>query len=151
MSFTKKIRKKIIVISSVWETIISCLILIAIALFTVNIVIDIARIIPSFFTTDDSFFVGEFLSRSLELIIAIEFLKVVANNTPGSTIELLIFAIARSIIVSHGVPLQELLFGVLSIAVLFGIRKWTPKYDRKVISLKKKPELGNVVKKEVCS
>lgn len=137
---TKKVRKKIIVISEVWEAVISFLILIAIAIFSVNIVIDIAKIIPSFFTTDDSFFVGQFLGRSLELIIAIEFVKTIVNNTPGTIIELLIFAIARTIIVSHGAPLYELLFGVLAIAVLFGVRKWVHKSDNKVVESEPEPD-----------
>ncbi len=128
-----KMRRKIINLSGGLEVYISILIIIAIAVFSVNIVFDILKIFQAFFTEEDPFFMQTFLSRSLELVIALELVKMIANNTPGSTIEVLIFAIARSIITSHGTPMSDLLFGIVAIAVLFGIRKWAHKMDRNLL------------------
>ncbi len=131
----EKLRKKIIKFSGLLEVYISILIIIAVSVFSINIVIDIVKIIPALFTDENSFFVEQFLGRSLELVIAIEFVKMIAHNTPGSTIEVLIFTIARSIIATHGNSLYQLLFGILAIAVLFGIRKWAHKYDRSPVNV----------------
>lgn len=151
-----KFRKKIIAACGALEAYISVLIIIAIAVFSINIVIDIINIVPKFFTTDDAFFVQQFLGRSLELVIAIEFVKMIANNTPGSTIEVLIFAIARSIIIGHSTPLHELFFGIAAIAILFAIRKWAHKYDRNIVSSDKKgkklqPQGGDTVQGKVIN
>lgn len=77
---------------------------------------------PLIFTEGAS--IHHFLEGSLTLAIAIEFLKLLCMHTPGTLIEVLLFAIARHMIVEHLTPLQNLLI-VISIAVLFLIRKYS--------------------------
>ncbi|MDO5132578.1 MAG: hypothetical protein Q4D81_06315 [Eubacteriales bacterium] len=67
--------------------------------------------------------IHHFLEESLMLAIAIEFVKMLSMHTPGTLIEVLLFAIARHMIVESLTPLQTLLL-VCSIVVLFAARKY---------------------------
>lgn len=58
-----------------------------------------------------------------ELVIGIEFVKMLAKHTPGSAIEVLLYTIARTLIIDHSSMLASLL-GVVSIAILFAVRKY---------------------------
>lgn len=69
-----------------------------------------------------TFAFNEFLSEALNIIIAIEFIRMLCRHTPDTIVEVLMFTAARQLIVLHPVG-SELLFGVLSIAVLFIVRK----------------------------
>lgn len=60
----------------------------------------------------------DFLGYAMALIIAIEFIKMLLRHTPGSIIEVLLFAMARKLIITKENNLG-LLFGIISIAVLF--------------------------------
>lgn len=64
-----------------------------------------------------------FLTHALNLVIGIEFVKMLTKHTPAAVLEVLIFTIARQLIVAHGDGVQTLL-GVLAIAVLFATRKF---------------------------
>ena len=65
----------------------------------------------------------EFLENTLTLVIGIEFIKMLIKHTPGSVIEVLLFAIARHAILTGGTALENLLT-ILAIAVIFAIRKF---------------------------
>lgn len=64
-----------------------------------------------------------FLEALFELVIGVEALKLLCKHTPGSALEILLFTIAREMIVNHTTPEQNLLV-VLSIAVIFAIRRF---------------------------
>ena len=66
---------------------------------------------------------ADFLSVVFELVIGIEFVKMLAKHTPGSAIEVLLYTIARTLIIDHSSMAGSLL-GVISIAVLFAVRKY---------------------------
>ncbi len=63
------------------------------------------------------------LGHAFNLIIGVEFIKMLAKHTPGSAIEVLLFAIARQMVVEHTTPLENLI-GIISIALIFIIRKF---------------------------
>lgn len=65
----------------------------------------------------------EFLSAALALVIGLEFVKMLCEHTPETVIEVLMFATARQMIVEHLSPFESLI-GVLTIAILFAIRKF---------------------------
>ena len=65
----------------------------------------------------------EFLENTLTLVIGIEFIKMLIKHTPGSVVEVLLFAIARHAILAGGTALENLLT-ICSIAVIFVIRKF---------------------------
>lgn len=64
-----------------------------------------------------------FLGASFNVIIGLEFLKMIIKQTPGSVVEVLLFAISRQLVVEHTTALENLL-GVLAIAVLFLIFRY---------------------------
>lgn len=64
-----------------------------------------------------------YLEALFVLVIGVEALKLLCKHTPGSALEILLFTIAREMIVSHTTPEQNLLV-VLSIAIIFAIRKF---------------------------
>lgn len=65
----------------------------------------------------------DLLSRILELIIGLEFIKMLTRHTPESVVEVLLFATARQLIISHSNSL-EILIGILSVLSIFIIRKF---------------------------
>lgn len=71
----------------------------------------------------DSFSVGDFLSSALLLVMGLEFVKMLALHTAASVIDVLLFTIARQMIVTHGSSLDTLL-GVGAVAGIFAIRKF---------------------------
>ena len=70
-----------------------------------------------------------FISAIINLVICIEFVKMLCKHTPDTLVEVMMFAIARQMIVEHTSPQQNLLV-VLAIAILFTIKKFLfGKYD----------------------
>ena len=87
---------------------------------------------PLIFTEHAS--IHHFLEGGLTLAIAIEFVKMLCMHTPGTLIEVLLFAIARHMIVESLTPLQSLTI-VLAIVVLFAARKFLlTSHDQKGMS-----------------
>lgn len=64
-----------------------------------------------------------FLSSAFTLVIGIEFVRMLIKHTPGAVVEVLLFAIARQLIVEHAGTWQTLV-GVVSIAGVFAVRKF---------------------------
>ena len=66
---------------------------------------------------------NDFLKMTFNIIIGIELLKMLCSHDLDSVVEVLLFAVARSIIIEH-MPILETLIGIIAIAVLFLIRKF---------------------------
>lgn len=71
----------------------------------------------------DADMLNAFIYRTFEIIIAIEFVKLIFAHTIDATIEVIIMAIVRQIIVEHTTFLETFVL-VLAIGVLFGVRKY---------------------------
>lgn len=69
----------------------------------------------------DSFL--SFLTYMFNIVIGIELLKMFCRHDLDSVVEVLLFAVARQVIIDHTSMMDNLL-GVLAIAVLFSIRKF---------------------------
>lgn len=65
----------------------------------------------------------EYLETLFVLVIGTEALKMLCKHTPGSALEVLLFTIAREMVVKETSPLENLIV-VISIAVIFAIRKF---------------------------
>ena len=65
----------------------------------------------------------DLLTSCFNLIIGVEMIRMLYLHTPTTIFEVLVFAISRQIIIDHSVAFNTLL-GVLSIALLFAIRKF---------------------------
>ena len=64
-----------------------------------------------------------YLQNILTLVVGLEFVRMLINLTPANTLEVLIVAIARQVIVAHNDALSNLVC-VLCIGGLFAIRKF---------------------------
>ena len=83
--------------------------------------------IPDYVTTID-----QFLHTILTLVVGLEFVRMLIDLTPANTLEVLIVAISRQVILSHNDPLGNIAC-VLCIAGLFATRRFLiPKKEMKV-------------------
>lgn len=83
--------------------------------------------VENYFTTMD-----QFLHMILTLVVGLEFVRMLIDLTPANTLEVLIVAISRQVILSHNDPLGNIAC-VLCIAGLFAIRRYLiPKRAMKV-------------------
>ncbi len=76
------------------------------------------------FTTDGYFqSAGNYLNNILTIVVGLEFVRMLINLTPANTLEVLIVAIARQVIVDHSSSVSNIIC-VLCIGGLFAIRKF---------------------------
>ena len=64
-----------------------------------------------------------YLHNILTIVVGLEFVRMLINLTPANTLEVLIVAIARQVIVDHSSPVNNIVC-VLCIGGLFAIRKF---------------------------
>lgn len=107
-------------ISRYAEIALSIVILLVIALAGFRLIMEVAD--TSVMSMDTEFF-STFLSQALSLVVGVEFVKMLCQHSAQTVVEVLMFATARQMVVEHLGP-NETLLGVISIAILFGIRKY---------------------------
>ena len=75
--------------------------------------------------TDSAYFVSldTFLHSILTIVVGLEFVRMLVDLTPANTLEVLIVAISRQVILSHDDPLSNVA-AVACIAGLFAIRRF---------------------------
>lgn len=85
------------------------------------------------FTEADYFStLDNFLQNILTIVVGLEFVRMLVDLTPANTLEVLIVAISRHVILSHDDPASNIA-SVLCIAGLFAIRRFLiPKQEMKV-------------------
>ena len=78
--------------------------------------------IYSIFATEGYFTdINHFLHNILTIVVGLEFVRMLIDMTPGNTLEVLIMATARHIIMNHN-DKWTLLIGIICIAGLFATR-----------------------------
>ena len=114
------LRSNVALAASGVEIFISIIVLIAICIVGVRVVLEVFTLarVGDFYTGFNNF-----LAHAFNLIIGVEFIKMLAKHTPGSAIEVLLFAIARQMVVEHTSPFENLI-GIVTIALIFAIRKF---------------------------
>lgn len=112
--------------SQILEISVGFLAIIPIILSIISLAVSIPTII--FFESGELLI---FLQHTIEIIIGIEFIKLIFVHTLDSTIEVIIMAIVRQIIVEHASSTDTLAL-VLAICLLFIVRKYlfVSKLDR---------------------
>ena len=65
----------------------------------------------------------EFLHAVLNIVVGLEFVRMLIDMTPANTLEVLIMATARYVIMNHDSP-TALLIGIVCIAILFAVRRY---------------------------
>ena len=86
-------------------------------------IVPLVELMPVLLTDADSLEIRTFLERALDIVIGIEFIKMLAKHSPGSSLEVLLYAIARHMVVGHESALENLL-SVGAIALIFIVRKF---------------------------
>ena len=113
------LRNRIIQASSLLEVLLSGLVLIGLLLSVVPLI----RWMPGLLFDGNEAEIRIFLERSLDIVIGIEFIKMLAKHSPGSSLEVLQYAIARHLVVGHDSAVENLL-SVGAIALIFIVRKF---------------------------
>ena len=116
----KFFNNKILQIADILEIIIGILLAISISILLIFLVSDL-KLIAMHKNDIESFNI--FLASAFNLVIGIEFIKMLCKHTPATVIEVLLFAISRQLIVEHTSTLENLV-GIISIAILFAVRKY---------------------------
>ena len=113
------LRNKIIEASTLLEILLSGLVLIGLLLSIVPLI----KWMPGLLLDGNDAEIRTFLERSLDIVIGIEFIKMLAKHSPGSSLEVLLYAIARHLVVGHDSAFENLL-SVGAIALIFVVRKF---------------------------
>ncbi len=106
--------------ADMFETVIGILLAVSIGISVIYLIGDIRLIVTS---NSDLENFNQYLGVAFNLVIGIEFIKMLCKHTPETVIEVLLFAIARKLIVEHTSTLENLI-GIISIGVLFATRKY---------------------------
>lgn len=124
-----ELRNKIISAATLLEILLSGLVLIGLLLSMVPLL----QWMPGLLFDGNDVEVSIFLQRALDIVIGIEFIKMLAKHSPGSVLEVLLYAIARHMIVGHEDAVQNLV-SVGAIALIFVIRKYffVPSFGHKM-------------------
>lgn len=116
---TQLLRDQVSAAASLLEVLLSILVLAGLLVST----IPIAQEMLSLWFSDNTDAFQTFLGHAFNLVIGIEFIKMLAKHSPGSALEVLLYAIARHMILGHGTAAENLI-SVASIGIIFLIRKF---------------------------
>ena len=110
----------------IFESILAMVVLIAVFLGTIDVLRMIwTAYIVEYHTPVAYSQLNDILAQILLLVIAIEFVVMLSLHIPGTIIEVLLYAIARKmLLLQKSGGMLEVLLGVIAIAGLFTIRKY---------------------------
>ena len=74
------------------------------------------------YLTLGQFSLNEFFSNTMNIIVGLEFVKMLILHTSRAVTDVLLFAIARQLVVTHSSSMDTLL-GVAAVALIFVIKK----------------------------
>lgn len=113
-------------VAYIFESILAMVVLIAVFLGTIDVLRMIwTAYIVEYHTPVAYSQLNDILAQILLLVIAIEFVVMLSLHIPGTIIEVLLYAIARKMLLLPKVGgMLEVLLGVIAIAGLFTIRKY---------------------------
>ena len=108
-------------------------------------IVPLVQWMPGLIVDGNEVEVYEFLTRALDIVIGIEFIKMLAKHSPGSVLEVLLYAIARHMIVGHEDAVQNLV-SVAAIALIFIIRRFffVPSFGQKLPGGRIAPDLAHL-------
>ena len=75
------------------------------------------------YLTLGQFSLNEFFANTMNIIVCLEFVKMLILHTPQAVTDVLLFAIARQLVVTHSSSMDTLL-GVAAVALIFVIKKF---------------------------
>ncbi len=116
----KKVNKVLMNVIHILERIIAVILMIVVAVAAVYLTIDIITGLREGF---DEKLIKTVLEDSFNIIIVLEFIRVLVKHSMGMVVEVLIFALARRLIVTEQAAI-EVALTVVVIAVLLACRKF---------------------------
>ncbi|MGX8833274.1 transporter [Amedibacillus sp. YH-ame6] len=117
----KGINEKLVRVTKGLELAIAVLLIVAITVSAIYVVFYAGNALK-----EGSFQLESFMKTVLTLVVGIEFAKMLILHTPESVLEVLLYAVARQIVIYHDSALENLV-GVLAVGVIFVIRKYLSK------------------------
>lgn len=117
----RRFQKGVYKLSGWVEIFISIVLVIAIVIFSIGLVKNLYDIVTT--GHDRMGYFSEFLGNAFQIVIGVEFIKMLCKHTPSTVVEVLMFAMARQMVVEHTTPVDNLLC-VLGITILFIIRRF---------------------------
>lgn len=133
----KKNDKRLLKISKRFETALSIILLILVLLGMMDLIRSVYQAyIVDFANPVEYTQLNGFLAEALLLVIGVELVVMLSLHIPGVLLEVLLYAIARKLILlpkSSG--MGDLLLGILAIGVIFTIRKYLMSSQEREISL----------------
>lgn len=126
----KKIQETIFEICYILEAAIAVVVGIAVIILCIKLFKDMfADVI---YNQEDNVLVNV-LDSAMTLAIGVEFIKMLCKHTPETVVEVLLFAIAKQLVVFHTTPLENML-NVAAIAGLFAVRKFLLRAEDKPLN-----------------
>ena len=116
----RKIQNRIFEVCYFLESVIAVIVGIAVVILCIKLFKDM--IFDAVYSTGEEVLV-DVLDSAMTLAIGVEFIKMLGKHTPQTVVEVLLFAIAKQLVVFHTTPLENLM-NVAAIAGLFAIRKF---------------------------
>lgn len=135
------LRNQVAAASSILEVVLAILVLIGLLISTVPIAQEMFNLVST--RSTEAF--QTFLGHAFNLVIGIEFIKMLAKHSPGSVLEVLLYAIARHMIVGHEDAVQNLV-SVAAIALIFIIRRFffVPSFGQKLPGGQLAPDVAHL-------
>lgn len=142
-----ELRNKIISTATLLEILLSGLVLIGLLLSMVPLL----QWMPGLLFDGNDAEVSIFLQRALDIVIGIEFIKMLAKHSPGSALEVLLYAIARHMIVGHESAVENFI-SVASIALIFFVRKFlfVPAFGATMPGGRKAPDIEKMEQQDTA-
>lgn len=133
----KKHDKRLLRISKYFEIALSIIILALVLLGMIDLIRSIYKAyIVDFSNPVEYSQLNSFLAQVLLLVIGVELVVMLSMHIPGVLLEVLLYAIARKLILlPKNSGMADLLLGVLAIVVIFAIRKYLLNPEERVVSL----------------
>ena len=144
----KKQEKTLLKLSKVFELVLSIIILIIVFLGMMDLSRSVYQsYIVDFATPVEYSELNSFLAEGLLLVIGVELVVMLCLHVPGTLIEVLLFAIARKLILLPKTSgMIDLFLGILAIGIIFGIRKYLVNQEEKNMSLSNLYNLNEIKK-----
>lgn len=114
---SEKVQQAIFMIAQGFELLLAISVIVALLI----VLCEVPHLFSMLWNTTGQFNV--FLESIFEMIIGIELLKMLCRHDLDSVVEVLLFAVARGLIIEH-MPIYFTLLGIIAIAILFMIRKF---------------------------
>lgn len=103
------------------ELFVSIAVLIALLVFSAGLIREFYTVVIQ--NNGNPEFLSDFLGSAFQIVIGVEFIKMLCKHTPATVVEVLMFAIARQMVVEHSTPMENLVC-IIGITVLFAIRRF---------------------------